>query len=400
MPYKREMNTRVLVIASSATWMEGETIRQLEVTAGWSGMRSVVGLPDAQPGKGSPSGAAFLSDIIYPTLVGTDGGCGMAFHVTSLSAKKATVKDLTEKLNGLDMPWDGDHTAWLGDIRTAFDQSLGTPGLGNHFIELQQVVEIFDQDQFNAIGMDETTLHMMVHSGSRGLGDDILREYAAQHGADGVPISSDVGQHYIARADQAIAWAEANRRLCAHRVTTALRTQSKQLLDICHNSVTEALVDGCQCWLHRKGAAPADKGPVIIPGSRGDLSFIVLPIGDQTSNLWSLAHGAGRKISRGDAQGKLANFYRNKDVRKNKWGGQLVCGDKALLWEEAPECYKPISSVIKDLVDFGLIKIVASLRPVVTFKTSQITEKAFHNDRKSWKRERSEARNHKNKQSW
>jgi release factor H-coupled RctB family protein len=392
-----DISAKVRLIASPETWMEGESIRQLRATADHPTMRACVGMPDMQPGKGSPSGASFLSDDLFPGLVGSDGGCGISLHVTTLSARKARADDLVVKMNGLDAPWDGDTNAWLAARQidpSPHDASLGSIGHGNHFAELQEVVEIFDQRLFDKIGMDQDTLHLMVHSGSRGLGDSILRDYAAQRGAQSVAADSETGQRYIKQAAHAMAWAVANRQLCAHRMMTAIRGESRQLIDICHNSVTETMVDDCRCWLHRKGAAPADKGPVVIPGSRGDLSFVVSPIdGDnQETTLWSLAHGAGRKVSRGEAEGKLATLYKNKDMRKNRWGGRLVCGDKALLWEEAAECYKPINTVIKDLVDAGLIEIVAALRPVVTFKTSEGGERETRRDRKQWQRERSQAR--------
>jgi release factor H-coupled RctB family protein len=396
------MNQKVRVIASPGTWMEGESVQQLQNVATRPEMLNVVGLPDMQPGKGAPSGAAFMAKIIYGDLVGSDGGCGIGYSVTTLSAKKARVDDLLAKMNGLDALWDGTKIdKWLADRGVApspNDLSLGTPGRGNHFIEVQVVVDVFDQSLFDAIGMDKTALHVMVHSGSRSLGESVLRDYAALHGAGGVTADSEAGQHYIKQARHAMAWAVANRQLCAHRVMLALRGESKELLDVCHNSVTEALVDGCQCWLHRKGAAPSDQGPVLIPGSRDDLSYLVSPrvdIDTQKASLWSLAHGAGRRISRSDAAGKLATRYHNRDIRKNRWGGRLLCGEKPLLLEEAAECYKPIDSVIKDLEEFGLIKIVATMRPMVTFKTSEGVETALRQDRKQWQRERSQARAHK-----
>ena len=146
--------------------------------------------------------------------------------------------------------------------------------------------------------------------------------------------------------------------------------------------------------MHRKGAAPSDKGLVVIPGSRGDLSYIVSPIQSDIA-LNSLAHGAGRKLSRTEAQGKLSEIYKKKDIHKNKWGGRVVCGNKQLLWEEAAECYKNITSVITDLVDAGLINVVATLHPLVTFKTSEGVEEELENNRKDWQKNRKDARNMK-----
>ncbi|WPL20415.1 RtcB family protein [Thiorhodovibrio frisius] len=129
-------------------------------------------------------------------------------------------------------------------------------------------------------------------------------------------------------------------------------------------------------WLHRKGAAPADRGPVVIPGSRGTLSYLVNPLiqsGNETStaidtSLRSLAHGAGRKWKRGDARPRLSARQRPEDLRTTALGSQVICDDKELLYDEAPEAYKGIDQVVADLVDAGLCQIIATLRPVLTYK--------------------------------
>ena len=122
-------------------------------------------------------------------------------------------------------------------------------------------------------------------------------------------------------------------------------------------------------WLHRKGAAPADQGPVVIPGSRGSLSYLVRPKPDNKTALLSLAHGAGRKWKRSDAESRLSHRYRVADLQKTDLGGRVICEDKALIYEEAPQAYKDISQVISDLEAFGLIDIIATLKPVITYKT-------------------------------
>jgi len=135
-------------------------------------------------------------------------------------------------------------------------------------------------------------------------------------------------------------------------------------LDICHNSVLAK--EGR--YLHRKGAAPSDQGLVIIPGSRGSLSYLVKPVGNFASAGHSLAHGAGRKWKRSEAMGKLSNRYKAQDLKTTALGSRVICEDKALLFEEAPEAYKDIHQVILDLEGFGLIKQVATFRPLITFK--------------------------------
>ena len=392
--------SKVNIFASSQTWIEGEAVRQLHATADLAGMRACVGMPDLHPGKGSPNGAAFLCDFIHPNLVGTDNGCGVSLWTTDILVHKARADRLIARLDGLDRNWDGDIARWLIDRNiapTAYDASLGTPGHGNHFIEIQQVVDIFNETLFNELGLSKDRLCLTVHSGSRGFGEAILYEYTAKYGAAGVTADSAEGQYYLGQNRHAVDWAMANRDLCAHRVLEALRTDGQRLLDICHNSVSLVTMEGCQCWLHRKGAAPSDCGVVMIPGSRGDLSFVVKPVAGRNDALYSLAHGAGRKFSRTDAHGKLANLYRDRDIRQNRWGGRVICGERPLLWEEAPECYKDIQTVIDDMVNLGLIEVIATVRPLVTFKTSEGAVIEERRERKTWQRERDMARQMKKK---
>lgn len=399
-----ERGPGVRVIASEDTWVEGEALRQLDETSKLPGMRVTVGMPDLHPGKGSPVGAAFLSEgVIYPSLVGTDIGCGMSLSRTDLALRKAKPERIAERLNGLDSPWDGSTAEWLagyGLSTTDHDASLGTPGFGNHFIEVQQVHKVVDEVEFAAITGSADTDHafVLVHSGSRGLGEAILRRITAVHGAAGLSVGTAEHAAYMADHDMAVRWAEANRDLCAHRVYEALRIEGTRCLDICHNSVTAAVLDGCDCWLHRKGAAPSDMGPVVIPGSRGDLTFLVKPNPQSVEALWSLAHGAGRKLARGEAKGKLRGLYRREDLRRNPWGGQVVVGDDNLAWEEAPDCYKDITSVVGDLEQAGLISVIASFHPLVTFKTSE-GARTERRDPRDWKQDRRDARNAKHRRT-
>ncbi|MDP6945812.1 MAG: RtcB family protein, partial [Myxococcota bacterium] len=122
------------------------------------------------------------------------------------------------------------------------------------------------------------------------------------------------------------------------------------------------------CWLHRKGAAPADKGPVVIPGSRGTLSYLVAPCGDGLANAQSLAHGAGRKWKRSEAKPRLSRRFRPEDLRRTKLGGRVICDDRDLLYEEAPQAYKDVDRVVQDLVDAGALTVIATLRPIITYK--------------------------------
>lgn len=147
----------------------------------------------------------------------------------------------------------------------------------------------------------------------------------------------------------------------------ALKTDGPCLLEICHNSVTPYKNEG---WLHRKGAAPADKGLVVVPGSRGAFSYIVKPRPKNTDvSLASVAHGAGRKWRRSGVKARLVNRYSVSDLTRTPLGGRVICEDKALIYEEAPEAYKDISVVIADMQEAGLIDVIATLRPLITYKT-------------------------------
>ena len=365
----------VRVVASASTWIEGDALRQLDETAHLPGMVEAVGMPDLHPGKGSPVGAAFLSrGVVRPALVGSDIGCGMAFWQTDLPLRRLRPDRLADALDGLDLPWDGDRTAWLaarGLAPTPHDAALGTPGRGNHFCEFQAVHEVRDAAACEALGIVPDRAMLLVHTASRGLGESILRAHVDRFAASGLATDDPEASGYLAEHDRAVAWARANRDLVAHRALEAAGTGGRRLLDVCHNDVTAVDVDGCACLLHRKGAAPADRGPVVVPGSRGDVSVLVEPVPGRREALWSLAHGAGRKIARHEAMGKLRHRTTREALRRNPFGGVVVCGDDRLLWEEAPGAYKDAASVVGDLEAAGLVRVLAVMRPLVTFKCSR-----------------------------
>lgn len=359
------------VIANDKTWIESAALDQLAQVAALPGMRRVVGLPDLHPGAGSPVGAAFLTQSrIYPRLVGSDIGCGMALFDTGLPLRKVRL-DRIEKRLELD---DGDpergaaHLEREGALETGHESAIGTVGGGNHFAELVKVDRVLDEEALRRLGGDRKTAWLLVHSGSRGLGHAIHRGHVDRFGADGIDPRGEAGHDYLIAHANAVCWARANRSLVAERFTSDIGATSMRLLDIVHNSV-EPFV-GCEDgWIHRKGAAPADQGPIVIPGSRGDLSYVVAPVGDGEKNLASLAHGAGRKWARSEAKGKLGSKADARTLRRTRFGGRVICEDKDLLFEEAPAAYKPIATVIAALLEAGLITVIAELRPLLTYKT-------------------------------
>src|SRR5215813_10351895 len=126
----------VRVIASPESWIEGAAVQQLERTARLPGMKLAVGLPDLHPGKGTPIGAAFVTEgRLYPALVGNDIGCGIGLWRTDLSTRKLKRDAWAERLRGLDDGWDGDVREFLASRGVApcgCEHSLGTIGGGNH----------------------------------------------------------------------------------------------------------------------------------------------------------------------------------------------------------------------------------------------------------------------------
>ncbi len=368
---------KIRTISSRDSWIEGEALRQLQRTADLPGIEAAVGLPDLHPGKGSPVGAAFLTaGTIYPFIIGSDAGCSVGVFATSLKTNKVKRDKWVKKIKHLEMPWDGDTASWLSAHNLTpgdHDPAHGTIGGGNHFAELHLVEQIHDQVTLDALGITPERLLLLVHSGSRGMGEQLLRIHTATHGAGGLTAGSPEADAYLKKHDVALAWAAASRALIARRFLAQLNSESFRIIDACHNSVTSRMMHGHRFWLHRKGAAPADQGPIVIPGSRGSLSYLVNPVGDQKSNLWSLAHGAGRKWNRSDARARIKAKYNAKALIRTKLGSAVICEDRDLLFAEAPEAYKNIERVIADMVNAGLIEIIATLKPVITYKARKTT---------------------------
>jgi release factor H-coupled RctB family protein len=366
----------VRLIASPKAWVEGEAVRQLYATAKFEGMKFTVGFPDLHPGKGTPVGAAFVTeDVIYPYLIGGDIGCGMALFKTSLLRREAKLDRWSALRFNLENPWDEDVREFLAayDLEsTEFDEACGTIGGGNHFAELQAVEQIFDADEFKRVGIGKQQLVVLVHSGSRGLGETVLRAYVDEHRANGVPVDSPAAQDYLRGHDSVVRWARANRALIARRFVETLGAEAECVWDGCHNSIALAECNGEDVWVHRKGAVVAGGEFVVIPGSRGSLSYLVKPIGDGASHAWSLAHGAGRKWSRSEARLRMRERFEVRELAQTSLGGRVVCEERDLLYEEAPAAYKNIEAVIQDLVDTGLISVIATFRPLLTYKTRKL----------------------------
>jgi release factor H-coupled RctB family protein len=306
--------------------------------------------------------------VIYPHLIGGDIGCGMALFKTDLVRRDAKLDSWAKLQFNLEHPWDqfvGDFLAEQDLESTEFDAALGTIGGGNHFAELQTVEKVLDADKFKKLNLGKQQLVVLVHSGSRGLGESILRAHVDQHFGNGVEANSFAAEDYLRGHDFAVRWAKTNRELIARRFAAVLGAEAECLWDGCHNSISRQETD----WVHRKGAVAADGDFVVIPGSRGSLSYLVKPIGDGESHAGSLAHGAGRKWARSDARLRMRERFSVGELVQTGVGGRVICEERDLLYEEAPAAYKNIESVIQDLVDSGLVSVIATLRPLLTYQT-------------------------------
>jgi release factor H-coupled RctB family protein len=365
--------TNVRLFASAKSWIEGEALRQLYATSKLEGMCLAVGFPDLHPGKGSAVGAAFVTEgLIYPYLIGGDIGCGMALFKTDLVRRDVKLDRWAQISFDLEHVWTDEIAQVLAKEElesTDFDEALGTLGGGNHFAELQAVEEVINAREFKKLGLGKQQLVTLVHSGSRGLGESVLRDYVAEHQASGSDTESFAAAAYLQGHDLAVRWAKVNRKLLAERFAQALGAEADPLWDGCHNSITPREFEGETVWIHRKGAVVAEDEAVMIPGSRGSFSYLVKPLGDGESRAWSLAHGAGRKWARSEARLRMRERFGKEQLVQTSLGSRVICGERDLLYEEAPAAYKNIEAVIQDLVDAGLISVVATFRPLLTYKT-------------------------------
>lgn len=374
----------VAVFASAASWIESDALAQCEQVAALDGMLHVAAMPDLHPGKGAPIGAAMASTVLYPFLVGSDIGCGIA--VFPIKLKRAVPERLASRFPDLDQALDpvryADDSAWAlvdGDVPAGHLDGLGTVGRGNHFVELARVDAILDPGHASRLGLDAGDLMLIVHSGSRGLGERILRAHTEVHGAGAAPDPAA----YLTRHDEAVRWGSLNRRVLAARVAYALGAEpSAPIVDQCHNLVE--VRDGV--YLHRKGAAPGDGRDVLVAGTRGTASYLVAAHAGPEANH-SVAHGAGRKMSRADALRRGRAKHTVEELRRTPVGSLVVCGDRQLLFEEAPTAYKRVEQVIADLVEHRLATPVVRTIPLVTYKTPDLgsasrPDRRGHRDRR------------------
>jgi len=293
----------------------------------------------------------------------------------------------------------------------AFDRGrnqLGTLGSGNHFLEVDVVEEVFDEETARAFGLFQGQVVLQVHSGSRGFGhqicDDFLRVMGDAVRKYGIqlpdrqlacaPVKSREGQAYLASMAAAANYAWANRQCLTHWAREVfqkvLRKSPRDLgmslvYDVAHNiaKMEKHTVEGKERLLcvHRKGATrafpagrpevPADYRavgqPVLVPGDMGRASFVLVGLPQAMEETWgSSCHGAGRMLSRTAAikRGQGRNIRRELEAK----GIIVMSTEKDILAEEMPEAYKDVSNVVDVMAGAGLCRKVVRLRPLGVVK--------------------------------
>jgi tRNA-splicing ligase RtcB len=449
------------VIYTSSKLLEGvkrdRTLQQARNVACLTGIQKMAYvMPDAHQGYGFPIGgvAAFDLDqgIISPGGVGYDINCGVRLLKTEYTEKdvhekrkpllaeifrevpagvgKGGITRLNRNVllevcvkgaewaveNGYGRREDLKRTEENGRMREA-DPShlspraiergipqLGTLGAGNHFLEIQKVSEIFNEDVAGVFGIHSVgQILVMIHCGSRGLGhqvaSDFIRLMENKIGSRGLPdrelinapVRSPLGQQYYKSMSAAVNYAFANRQMIAHWVRNVFKKimgsaeGMDQVYDVCHNvaKIEKHTIDGRvkDVCVHRKGATrsfgPGREEipevyrsvgqPIIIPGSMGTASYILVGTREaEQLSFGSTAHGAGRVMSRHEAIRRFRGEQIKKDLESR--GIELQSTSWKGVAEEASQAYKDVDEVVKVSHKVGIGKLVAKVIPVGVMK--------------------------------
>jgi tRNA-splicing ligase RtcB len=409
-------------------------------------------MPDAHLGYGFPIGgvAAFQEDggIISPGGVGFDINCGVRLLRTDLDSKlvqplintlidalfeaipsglgatgrlQASDQQLTEAFTsgskwaveqGYGVEADVTHCEENGQMEGADPAQvsakarkrgrpqLGTLGSGNHFLEIQRVEEIFDEEKAKQFGLFKGQITIMIHCGSRGAGHqictdhlEVLNQAVKKYNIEipdkqlaCAPLGSPEAERYFGGMVCAANYAWANRHIIAHWTREVFERYFPEasldlVYDVAHNvaKIEEHDVDGkrMRLYVHRKGATRAfgpsrrevpatyrSVGqPVLIPGSMGTASYVLCG-NDNALNVsfGSACHGAGRVMSRSRA----TRLFNGKDVKAalNLQGIVVKATSPAMLAEEAPQVYKPSGDVVDVVHNLRIATKVAKLVPI------------------------------------
>lgn len=334
----------IKIIKNEKLWMEDHAIQHLQSLENCEGVEDIVGLPDLHDGKVPVGMTVKTRNIIYPMFIGNDIGCGMSLFDTHIKLKKYHHDHFVKKLI---------NTKIIGDY------SIGG---GNHFAEFQMIDKIYNREMFNQLDIDSKHLFLLVHSGSRNLGEQIYRKYAS---LNGLKKHTKDFKDYMQLHQEAIDYAHINRMIIANALMDKLGIHyDNQLIIECLHNYIEVEDDA---YYHHKGSVSAKHSYAIIAGSRGTYSYIVKCI-PTLETLYSISHGAGRKWPRHLCKGRLVDKYKRKELETTSLGSQVITNQKELLYEEASEAYKDIESVIQVLLDYQCIELIARLKPLLTYK--------------------------------
>jgi len=288
------------------------------------------------------------------------------------------------------------------------NEQLGTLGSGNHFLEVDEIVEVYDEEIARAYGLEKGKACIWIHCGSRGLGHQVCTDAVrAMQGAASkyhielpdrelacAPFESPEGQRYFQAMCCAANYAWANRQAITHAVREGFErllkgrvgnTDLRVLYDVCHNiaKVEKHDVAGrtTRLCVHRKGATRAfGPGlpevperlrtigqPVLIPGSMGTGSYVLVGTRKAMEDTFgSTAHGAGRVMSRTAGRKSI----RGEDLRAEleEQGITVRAGSMRGLAEEAPDVYKDLDQVVNVVHNAGISLKVARTRPLGVIK--------------------------------
>ncbi len=281
---------------------------------------------------------------------------------------------------------------------------LGTLGSGNHFLEVQYVEKIYNPEVAKVFGLEEGTVTVMIHCGSRGLGHQVCTDFLEvldravkkynislpDRQLACAPIKSKEGEDYFSGMAASANFAWCNRQIIAHWVRESFRKVFRMseedlglevVYDVAHNiaKFEEHTINGkkIKVCVHRKGATRAfaagrpevpsvyrDVGqPVLIPGSMGTPSYVL--VGTQKAmeeTFGSTCHGSGRVWSRAEAKRKMRDNVVKQNLEKK--GIYVRSAEKGLLSEEAPEAYKLSDDVVDVVHRAGISTLVAKLIPL------------------------------------